>query len=113
MRPPNKELPDWTNAELIAWLREQYKAEPIPPCRVCGGPLRVASMGGGNATKWACSMWEDDPAVPGELRRKAGRSAADEHYQRSEWTQYRNGDSAVLEMCARLERPNVGAERRP
>lgn len=107
MRPPDKELPEWTDAELLAWLREQYKAEPIPPCRVCGGPLTIASIGGGNATRWACDMWERDPSKPEELRRKEGRGCADEHYSRSQWTQYRDGDSAVLELCARLERHNV------
>ena len=111
MRPPNKELPEWTDAELLAWLREQYKAEPIPPCRVCGGRLSVASMGGGNATRWACGMWEDDPDAPGKLRRKPGRGLADGHYERSEWTQYREGDAAVLELVARMERSNVGGNR--
>jgi hypothetical protein len=103
MQPPDKELPEWTDAELLSWLREKYKAEQIPPCRVCGGPLRVASMGGGNATRWVCSVWEYDPDVPGEMRRKAQRGVADEHYTRSQWTQFREGDSAVLELCARLE----------
>ena len=112
VRPPEKNLPNWTDAELLAWVRHCHTGDAVPPCRVCGGPLSVASMGGGRATKWACDMWEDDPEKPGKLRRKTGRGPADDHYERSEWTQYRESDPAVLEMARRLEqRPNAEAER--
>src|SRR3954465_9998798 len=55
-REPN----DLSMAELIEIVRLKHTAEEIPPCRVCGGPLSVTSMGGNAATKWACSGQEDD-----------------------------------------------------
>jgi len=104
MNAPDTGLASWTDADLLACLRERYAADPVPPCRVCGGELSIASCGGGRPTEWACSTWEDDPDKPGELRRKDGRSIADAHYERSFWTQYRGGDEAVLELVARVER---------
>lgn len=91
-----------SEADLTALLRSRYTAEPVPPCRVCGGPLSIASAGGGSATIFACSDWEGNPDVPGELRRKVDRSIADGHYDRSRWTRYRDGDAFVLELLRRF-----------
>lgn len=55
-----------------------------PPCVVCGGPLTVASMGGGELTTYACQSPDArnslyDPALRSEIRTS--------HYTRSEWVQ--------------------------
>lgn len=99
-----REPSDYSDTELIALLKDRYTAMPVPPCRICGGPLSVARTGGGEATQWACSEMEDDPANPGRLKRKEGRGVADDHFARSYWTQYRSGDEFVLEAIARLAR---------
>lgn len=91
-----------SDAELATLLRDRYTADLVPPCAVCGRELSIASAGGGRATVFACSEWEDDPAAPGRLRRKEGRGMADDHYDRSRWTQYNSGDSLVLELVRRF-----------
>lgn len=91
-----------SDVELATLLCDQYAEEPVPPCPVCGGELSVASCGGASATIYACSEWEDDSAKPGELRRKDGCGVADDHYSRSRWTQYRGGDTHVLELVRRF-----------
>lgn len=100
---PTAEL---TDAELVELLAARYASEPVPPCRVCGGVLSIASCGGGRATEYACSDLEDDPDdpdKPGALRRKAGRGIADDHYSQSRWTHYQPGDAAVQELLARFQ----------
>lgn len=77
-------------------IRERYTADEVPPCRVCGGPLDVASMGGGNATEWAC----------------ATTTTADadwlDHYNASRWKQYRSGDRRVLDLCDEVDALRAG-----
>jgi hypothetical protein len=90
-------------ANLIAQLRAAYTAEPVPPCRVCGGALSVAECGYGRPTIWACSPTESDPENPGASRTKPGRGVGEfdprtGHYALSEHKQYRVGDSRVLHM---------------
>lgn len=84
--------------ELASLLVQRYTGEPVPPCRICGGALSIASAGGGNATRYACDMMEIDPDRPAFLRRKEGRFAADEHYSQSGWTQFNPGDRNVLDF---------------
>lgn len=91
-----------SDVDLATLLRDMYTADPVPPCPVCGGELSIASSGGGRATVFACSEWEDDPGAPGRLRRKEGRGVADDHYDRSRWIQYKGGDSLVLELVRRF-----------
>jgi hypothetical protein len=91
-----------TTEELIRCVRAYATADEVPPCRVCGGKLSIAACGGGGPTHWACSGQEDDPDNPGRLRRIPGRGIADDHYDRSRWTQYNTGDSLVLELLRRL-----------
>lgn len=100
-------IEQWNAADLIEELRERYTPEQVPPCRVCGGELSVQSIGGGNATVWACSGMEDDPEQPGHSRYKADRRPADDHYAQSRWIQHRDGDRTVLELIRRFE--TVGA----
>lgn len=83
--------------ELIARLRARYTAEPVPPCPVCGARLGIASMGGGNATVYACSS---DAARASVL---APYGTGDGHYNRSRWTQFRPGDEGVLAALDALE----------
>jgi hypothetical protein len=86
---------------LLVDLVARYTADPVPPCRVCGGELSIQACGGGMPTVWGCSGLEDDPGKPGFVRYIEGRRCADEHYARSKWTQYQRGDSDVLELCRR------------
>lgn len=100
-RTPPDELAD---ADLLALLAARYATEEVPPCRVCGGRLSVASIGGGEATRYACSGQETDPENPERLRYKPGRTIADEHYANSRWTHYREGDAHVRELVQRFRR---------
>lgn len=99
----NRELQDLSISELIEILRLKHTAEEIPPCRICGGPLSITSIGGTAATKWACSGQEDDPENPGMLRYQPGRHVADGHYSQSRWTQHYDTDSHVIELVSRIE----------
>lgn len=91
-----------SDADLCTVLRDRYTPDPVPPCRVCGDALSVASSGGGQATVYACSEWMEDTANPGKLVRKPDWSGADDHYMRSRWTAYRGGDDHVLELLRRF-----------
>ena len=89
--------------EQIARLRQRYTPPAIPPCRVCGGPLSIGAVGGGQPTVWACSGQEADPDHPGRLRRQLGRGVADEHYSRSRWEdRSQGGDSDVIALLDAL-----------
>lgn len=89
-------------------LRERYTPAPIPPCRVCGGPLSLSSFGGG-PTVYGCSEYEDDPDRPNHLLRKPGRSVADEHYSQSCHIVYRDGDTRVIAFLDALAADHPGA----
>lgn len=91
-----------SDTDLVALLRHQYTGDPVPPCRVCGAALSIASMGGGQATIYVCTGQEDDPGEPGKLRQKPGRGLADDHYSKSQWTRYKEGDAYVLELLQRF-----------
>lgn len=74
--------------ELINKLKERYSPPTVPACRVCGGPLEVASCGGGRPTRYRCSS-----------TRLAEGKMDWEHYDRSEWEDLRQGgDPDVLEL---------------
>ena len=88
--------------DLIVELVARYTADPVPPCRVCGGELGIQSFGGGRAAVWGCGGMEDDPDKPGYLRYQVDRKCADDHYSKSLWTQYRGGDSDVIELARRF-----------
>jgi len=107
--------PEARFADIVATLRARYAPTTVPPCRVCGGELSIASVGGGEPTRWACSEYEDDPDVHGQLRRKPDRSMADAHYGDSRWVDYRQGgDSDVIELLDLLAAgavPLAAAER--
>lgn len=98
-----KDVTEWTTADLLDVLTERYKPTEVPPCRVCGAELSIGRMGGGEPTVWACSGQEDDPERPGYLRMVEGRTPADEHYGKSEFVDVRQGgDEAVMEAVRRL-----------
>ncbi len=101
-----KEVTDWTLDELVLILTERYAPTVIPPCRVCGGELSIASSGGG-PTVWACNTMEDDPEKPDRLRRKKDRACADDHYSQSRYEDRRcGGDDVVMEALRRLTPPD-------
>jgi hypothetical protein len=109
-------LPDdvtkWTDAEIVTALVKRYRPTVIPPCRVCGGALSPQCLGDGPSI-WACSHYEDDPDKPGYVRPKTGRSIADEHYDKSEFIDYRQGGDDIVIEAIRRWRPDlaVGEER--
>ena len=87
------ELAAIADADLVAELRKSYEPSTIPPCRVCGGKLTMASVGGGTPTAYACS----DPRTP------EGKMDWN-HYSQSRWEDYRRGgDDRVLELLRRFE----------
>ncbi|MEI2684255.1 hypothetical protein [Erwinia aphidicola] len=93
-------------------LKERYAAPEIPKCRVCGGELTVQRAGGG-PTVWGCSGMVDDPTGERNWIYAEGRSFADEHYERSRWSDYRQGgDADVIELIERLEAAEKLAEFR-
>jgi len=90
-----------TTPEQRAALRTRYTPEPVPTCRVCGGPLSPVASGGGRPTVWACSILEADPDEPGRLRARPGRGGDDEirrggHFLESRIDWLRDGDADVL-----------------
>lgn len=87
-----------SDEELLALVQAKHTAEPVPPCSLCGAKLTISSAGGGRATVWACDGLEEGPGVVW----KPGRTPADEHYARSRFTQFRSGDSHVLELVKRF-----------
>ena len=91
-----------SNTDLMDVVEFCFRAEPIPPCRVCGGPLTIGSMGGGHATKWGCDGRIEDPERPDAGVYADGRTIADEHYAQSQWTQHRSGDIRVVELVERM-----------
>lgn len=87
----------------IQQLRERYAAPEIPKCRVCGGELTVQRAGGG-PTVWGCTGMIDDPTGERNWIYAEGRSCADEHYERSRWSDYsKGGDADVIELIDALE----------
>lgn len=76
---------EWSDEDLLWVLTSRFTAEPIPPCRVCGGPLSFASAGGGDATRYTCR------AAGNDLR----------HWSASEFKHTRPGDASVLELIRR------------
>ena len=98
-----REAAEWTDAEIAEHITDRFAPVEVPPCRVCGSALSIASAGGG-PTVWACGGMEPDPADPERYRYAEGRTPADEHYSRSRWEDRRcGGDPAVMELLRRAE----------
>ena len=99
-----REAKELNNEELIARLTQRYEPTKIPPCRVCGGPLSMQAVGGGNPTEWACSGREYDPDTHEWIGWQKGRTAADDHYRKSGFTDRRQGgDEDVMELIERFK----------
>lgn len=77
---------------LLARLRQRYTADSIPPCRVCGGELSLASMGGGHATVYACPPPQGVSIIEHT-----------DHYNRSKFVHLREGDPDVLALVDAVE----------
>lgn len=90
-----RDVSEWSDSELIGDLKKRYDQLPIPPCRICGGELSIAAIGGGRPTKYACSGSGDDGKY------LPGRSCADEHYRDSHYEDYQHADNAVIEAVRR------------
>ncbi|MDJ0030307.1 hypothetical protein [Pantoea ananatis] len=91
--------PNPVDGDVIKELRSRYAEPKIPSCSICGGELSVQRSGGGSPTIWACSGMIDDPTGERTWIYAEGRSCADEHYERSRWTDYRRGgDSDVIDL---------------
>lgn len=91
-----------TDIDLVK-LKERYSESEVPPCRVCGGELSIQRAGSG-PTVWGCTGMVDDPTGERNWIYAEGRSCADEHYERSRWSDYRQGgDSDVIALIEQLE----------
>ena len=87
-----------------AELRKRYTPPEIPKCCICGAALSVQSCGGGEPTVYACDGYEPDPDNPGHVRRAAGRSVADRHYDMSRYIDWlKGGDPEVIALLDELE----------
>jgi len=85
--------------ELLSKLKERFSPTVVPPCRVCGGELELASFGGGQPTQYRC---------------KAAWTAAGAtdwgHYERSGWEDRRQGgDPDVIELISIFESGLAGS----
>jgi len=90
------EVRDWSDDELLAELHKSYDEPVIPPCRLCGAELSIASMGSAQATVYACTGRNEDGSW------KPDRTAADEHYSRSQHEDLKSGgDERVIEALRR------------
>lgn len=72
-------------ADLVARLRERFTLQPVPPCRVCDGPL---------------GQIDEDRTLSASFRRYAcrNRPIPNEHYADSVWIQRPTGDADVLAL---------------
>lgn len=84
-------------------LRERYERVPVPPCRVCGGELTIARMGGGEVTRYACSSPEAKASV-GIMR------GGDNHYFNSYWSAPNHPDEDVIALLRRLDAARIVAD---
>lgn len=71
--------------DLLDALRKRYTPLPVPPCRVCGKALNMASAGGGGAPMYACGA-----------AKHADGTADLEHYERSQHKHLHSGDDEVI-----------------
>ena len=95
MSPPKDprvlEVSAWPIAELVAEIARRHEPSKIPPCRVCGGPLSLEASGGGEPSRWACSIGKGESDTTG-------------HYVQSQHVdQHQSGDPLVVELLARVE----------
>lgn len=98
-----REAKELTNDELIERLTKRYKPTEIPPCSECGGPLTCVASGGGHPTEWACTGREYDKETEEYIGWKDGRTAADDHYRKSKFTDYhQGGDDDVMDLIRRF-----------
>lgn len=86
------------NDALINLLK-RYTPTPISPCRVCGGPRSLASIGGGDAPTVAC-----------DSTRKPDGTMDWDHYQRSRDKFFGTGDSEVVELVDAYSALVAGAQ---
>lgn len=83
------------NIELIEQLERDYSPQPIPPCRICGAPLSIGQIGGGEPTIYYCSAMADAP--------RNGLEKDWEHYGQSKLRDLsRRGDQRVIQLTRRL-----------
>jgi hypothetical protein len=83
MTPP---LTDAEVEEIRARLNATRSArKPVPPCRVCGRPLVLGAVDHGRE-EWNCPGGDWRNGAWSAFDDQPGRSLADEHYARSEWS---------------------------
>lgn len=89
-----KDPVELTDLQLFELLQDRYGATEIPCCRICGGQLEVASIGGSQDTKYACRDWQ----------KPVDQLTTYDHYARSAWYDHKNGgDRVVLELIDRFK----------
>ncbi len=87
----------------LSVLTARHRPVVVPQCRVCGHVLTIASMGGGDATKYVCDSPEASMFGRGSLWGPEADAAA-EHRRRSEVRISYHGDSGLVAVLAELRR---------
>lgn len=103
---PGHNAPSLPDDELLNHLERVARAQAAPPCRVCGSKLMVVAIGGHKSTVWACPN-ALQPAE-GHLTWKA-RQLLRDHYNISQWVQYREENSYILELVERFRELKANA----
>ncbi len=89
---------DLTDEQLETIINERYAPSVIPKCRICGGDMTIGASGGGQPTRWYCSVAQDSKPMDWK------------HFGDSLWEDRRQGgDSRVMELLRRFK-ANVQAE---
>lgn len=82
---------------LLEQLERDYGMPEIPPCRVCGGPLAIGAIGGGEPTRYYCAAMADAPG--NGLEKDWGHYGGSLRVDRSF-----GGDARVLDLVCRYRR---------
>lgn len=83
---------DLTDEQLETIINERYAPSVIPKCRICGGDMTIGASGGGQPTRWYCSVAQDSKPMDWK------------HFGDSLWEDRRQGgDSRVMELLRRFK----------
>lgn len=82
-------------ADLLEQLERAYMPPPIPKCRICGADLSIGAIGGGEPTRYYCSVMSGAP--------HNGAKMDWDHFGESLWLdRSQGGDLRVIELTRRM-----------
>ena len=83
---------DLTDEQLETIINERYAPSVIPKCRICGAEMTIGASGGGEPTRWYCSVAQDSKPMDWK------------HFGDSLWEDRRHGgDGRVMELLRRYK----------